>query len=1092
MRNFTKRMGKALPALLAAMAMSPAAFALDFSSNSPLATGTWAKLGVTENGVYEISYDRLRELGFSNPEKVGVWGEGAPMYPINFLSTDNSRQIPETLQKVAVWHHNGKLYFYATGPESLSFTSDSSVALGARFNNNGLNLYTDYGCYFLSDTEDPAQLRESDKAPEDNGYIDQGYSYFYHEIDTTQGSSHSGKDFWGENFLALGSDRTVAIPYTTPGLVEGSTAAMTMRCMGQSEAFDFTCTLDDDTSFAVAIPDCSGSIYFNENVKKYYDVSPKHKSGNFTVSMPVLGSKSCYQAYMDYFLLSYKRDISFDTDESQFNVTTQVAAVGMVQFPEGSDVVGWDVTSATNPIHLNAEANRLCTLDRGNRNLVFFKSDKEQKQPAYITPVASQDIHGIAQSSNPTMIIITTSELKNKAQELADFHKLYDNVDVLVFTAEQVYNEFSQGHPDPMAYRNMCKMFYEKSGSKLNSVLLYGPSFSNVRYTEDKDASNALIVLQGDPNKRDTELYSFTDLYGILSDQINTNSLPSQKMQISVAILPVQSEAEATVINDKIQQYYLDDSKAYWLDKIIYTCDDADSELHLGQSELLSSSLTSNTSSAMYPFKLYIGEYGRNLFVPKLLEEYKRGAIVNTYIGHGSAWSMSTYELLHGYDIPRFDNDRLGFMNFAGCSSTNFETGLRGIPELLNFNTTKGLVGAQVSTRSSWSNENKMYMTSWQHCLVAAYDDNGRALTLGEVTKNAKNIHTGNTGKYKFVLMADPLLRLPVPTMGITLNGMPDDITVGETVSISGTITNPVASLNSNNFNGTVLVKWFEANHTEQAANQMTGYVHTTTTSTTTSEGTVTETHETPTYITYSENILATEAYQVTNGKFNIDLTCPSVMVSEAGKSVKVSFVAYDSENDNAAAVTDYTNIIAAADGETTADTQAPVIESMEVPLQANGAALADCTLLATVTDNEGLRIDAYSPDAPLSLMLDDQYTIDNFSECLRLSEGSKQLNISVPLKDLSYGYHKLTLSVSDYAPPANTPSKWITTTPCRHWYSPRQHVAIKPPCRYQTMPQSPPVMPKSSSATHMATSSAPTPCRTTTNGTCSTTTATA
>jgi hypothetical protein len=994
-------MGKVLPAIAAAMALSPAAFALDYSDHSPLATGTWAKLGVSENGVYEISYDRLRELGFSNPENVAVWGEGAPTYPFDFLSSDNVRQIPETLQKIAVWHHNDKIYFYATGPENLSFVSDTSVNNKARFANDGLNIYTNYGYYFLSDTTTPTALRESDKDPEDGGYIDQGYAYSYHEIDNTQGSSNSGKDFWGENFLGLTSNRIFKFPYAAPGLVDGSVGNMTVRLISQAVAFDTTCALDDDDSFKITSPNCSTTTYFSENSKKNYNVTPRNKTGNFTMVVP--DGDDYMQVYLDYFLLTYKRNIEFDENESQFNVTARVSTIGMVKFPEGDNVEGWDVTSSNSPIHLNAEANGLCTLDRGDRNLVFFDTDATQKKPAFLDAIACQDIHGDANTTNPDMIIITTDEVKDCAQELADFHSQYEGATVLVYTANQVYNEFSQGHPDPMAYRNMCKMFYEKSGSKLKNVLLYGRCLSNPRFVEDGLASNSMIILQGEPNLRSTELYSFSDAYGILTDKVSSSSYPSQKMLIGVGIIPALSAAEAQNYNDKVKRYYFDDSKPYWLDKVYYMADDYDSQLHLTQSESLANYLKSHTSNAMYPSKTYFGEYGRNLVMDKVLEEYKKGSVFNTYIGHGSIWAISKHVLIHTYDIPKFDNDRLGFMNFAGCVSTVFECGMRGLPELLTFDTTKGLIGGQVSLRSSWSNENKQYMTAWQYVMVNGYDEKGRALTLGEGTRMAKNNHTSNTGKYKFALMADPMLRLPIPTMKVAVSDMPEEIAVGETVNISGTITNPVASISTNDFNGTLLVKWFAAGRTEKIANKLTGYVP--------SDIDTVSLRE----ITYEEDILATEAYKVKNGKFNISLTCPSVMATEADKSVKVAFVAYDEENHDAAASTYFATIAANAEA-LPEDTQAPVIESMEVGLQANGCALSDCTLTATVTDDTGLSIDAYSPSAPLSLILDDETTIDNLPEYIRLEDGSKQLNVAVPLEGLSYGYHKLTLSVMDYA----------------------------------------------------------------------------
>ena len=47
-----------------------------YATNSKLATGKWVKISIPESGVYEITYDELLEMGFSNPERVHIYGVG--------------------------------------------------------------------------------------------------------------------------------------------------------------------------------------------------------------------------------------------------------------------------------------------------------------------------------------------------------------------------------------------------------------------------------------------------------------------------------------------------------------------------------------------------------------------------------------------------------------------------------------------------------------------------------------------------------------------------------------------------------------------------------------------------------------------------------------------------------------------------------------------------------------------------------------------------------------------------------------------------------------------------------------------------------
>ena len=47
-----------------------------FATNSRLATGKWVKVMIPESGMYEITYEELREMGFNNPAQVKIYGHG--------------------------------------------------------------------------------------------------------------------------------------------------------------------------------------------------------------------------------------------------------------------------------------------------------------------------------------------------------------------------------------------------------------------------------------------------------------------------------------------------------------------------------------------------------------------------------------------------------------------------------------------------------------------------------------------------------------------------------------------------------------------------------------------------------------------------------------------------------------------------------------------------------------------------------------------------------------------------------------------------------------------------------------------------------
>ena len=128
----------------------------DFRRNSVLASDRWVKIGVEESGVYEISYETLRAMGFENPEKVGLYGRGGRMLSTEFMTPSDMVINQDDLDPVGVFHKNGKLYFYGAGVEEINFINNSLYkTTGGYFNRKSRNIYSSRGYYFLTDSGEP-------------------------------------------------------------------------------------------------------------------------------------------------------------------------------------------------------------------------------------------------------------------------------------------------------------------------------------------------------------------------------------------------------------------------------------------------------------------------------------------------------------------------------------------------------------------------------------------------------------------------------------------------------------------------------------------------------------------------------------------------------------------------------------------------------------------------------------------------------------------------------------------------------------------------------------------------------------------------
>ena len=109
-----------------------------YTTNSVLASGTWAKIRVPASGIYELTADVVRQAGFSDINKVKIYGYGGALQPEQLMG--DYLAATDDLQELPTCAVGGRRLFYAVGPVSWN-SSHSRVR----------NPYSNYGYYFLTD-----------------------------------------------------------------------------------------------------------------------------------------------------------------------------------------------------------------------------------------------------------------------------------------------------------------------------------------------------------------------------------------------------------------------------------------------------------------------------------------------------------------------------------------------------------------------------------------------------------------------------------------------------------------------------------------------------------------------------------------------------------------------------------------------------------------------------------------------------------------------------------------------------------------------------------------------------------------------------
>lgn len=111
-----------------------------YAEHSVLASGKWAKIRVSSNGIHELTEDVIRKAGFSDIAKVKIYGYGGNLIPE--VLSDGYLREKDDLQEVATCKSGNKVLFHAKGPVSWSSTTTSTRTR---------NPYSDYGYYFITE-----------------------------------------------------------------------------------------------------------------------------------------------------------------------------------------------------------------------------------------------------------------------------------------------------------------------------------------------------------------------------------------------------------------------------------------------------------------------------------------------------------------------------------------------------------------------------------------------------------------------------------------------------------------------------------------------------------------------------------------------------------------------------------------------------------------------------------------------------------------------------------------------------------------------------------------------------------------------------
>ena len=961
-----------------------------YASESVLNSGKWVKIQVAEDGIYKLTAADLKKMGFSNLDKVAVYGYGG--WP---LDEDFSTTYIDDVPEVAVWRSADYLLFYGKGPRKWEYSSSDKSFIHTN------NPYSNYGYYFVSEKETTGRTME--KAASAAGATLQVTTfddYVLHEEELVSVNS-SGRELYGESFTStLSRDFTISVPGITND--EGK-ATLSFSSRGNGT---ITMNVDGNAliSGSVAVPSDEYEVA-RELYRERAWMADKGETVKVNIGYSTTGHKN---VHLNYFRLQMKRQLKVYDNYTFFRSLSARgnASRFVIQGADASTLV-FDVTDGVNPQQMETSLNGTelsfsIPASASLREFVVVKPS-QIKAPVTVGEVANQNLHALPQQD---MIIIAQPNFTTQAERLAEAHRTKDNLTVRVVTPESIYNEFSSGTPDATAYRRFMKMFYDRKTSEADApkyLLLFGDgSFDNRKLTsawKSVDMSNMLLTYQTE-NSLSSQSYVIDDYFGFLDDADNKKSLQNKKLCLGIGRFPIRTVEQATQMVDKVISYMENKNTGSWKNNLCFMADDGSNTdgfmtEHMEFADQLAGYVESEHPEFLVN-KLYYDAYKKDMTagtypdvrsgLQKLLKD---GLLLFNYTGHGGTTALSDEKVLTQTDINQFTYTHLPVWVTATCDFTRFDDLNTSAGEDVFLNKSSGGIALFTTVRVAYSRPNFPINDNVIRNLFER--NNGRRRTLGEVMQATKNT-LSSVYKLGFCLIGDPAVKMAYPEFGMkvtTVNGQSVD---GNSISFK--------ALEKITVEGEVL------DASGQLVTDFTGIVNPTVKD---SKVTVTclknsNKDDSPAFtFTDYPNTIFIGNDSVRNGKFSFTFTVPKD-ISYSNLQGKMNLYAVDTESGNEAQG-NFDNFIVGGTSDTAeTDTIGPEIRALylnDTTFVDGGQVNTTPYFVAELWDKSGVNITGSSVGHDMMLVIDEStvlsYNLNSYYELLLGEDGTGIVKFPIP-----------------------------------------------------------------------------------------------
>ena len=356
-----------------------------YAAHSKLATGKWVKIRVKDEGVYQLTNADLKNMGFSNPAKVCLFG-----YNLPFLPEAKIEELDDDLTEIPLYRKaDGTLLFYSCGTTLWSRQDEASTYTHRN------NPYSKYIYYFLTETTGtPAAFKKSETATSTGKAQTTYYTHALHEEDAFS-FINTGRTFFEAYDYANGSQKTYQLTFdnTTCGDV---TIDVQFGASGNNSS-NLSVSVDANTLGTMIVPQPGSNAVASISNKSFtlYDQ---------TVSSLNIKLKHTYSAgisgHLDYIRATSEAQLSLSgKDYVVFSPNSDGTKTFELKGATSATSI-WDITTATTTHELSGTLSgttykATASNAKFTNRYVAVNTSATYPSPQTVGVVAHQDLHAL-------------------------------------------------------------------------------------------------------------------------------------------------------------------------------------------------------------------------------------------------------------------------------------------------------------------------------------------------------------------------------------------------------------------------------------------------------------------------------------------------------------------------------------------------------------------------------------------------------------------------------------------------------------------------------------------------------------------------